>query len=235
MLSRPPKGHRFPAQVISYVIWLYHRFSLSYRDIEEMMAERGLRVSYESVRRWCKKFARPLTQRLRKKEAKRSDKWHLDEVTIKINGDKYVLWRAVDSEGYELDIFIQKRKNKKSAMRFLKRLLGSNPAPRVIVTDKLRSYNQPIKKCCPNADHRKHKGLNNRVENAHQPTRRREKSLIKMKSTNSAQKMLKLMGVTRNFFAVDVGRYRNPASVRRQKLSQAFQCWNDVTAQVLCA
>ncbi|MGJ3495867.1 DDE-type integrase/transposase/recombinase, partial [Piscirickettsia salmonis] len=89
--------------------------------------KRGLRVSYESLRRWCKKFARPLTQQLRKKETKRSDKWHLDEMTIKINGDKYVLWRAVDSEGYELDIFIQKRKNKKSAMRFLKRTLGSNP------------------------------------------------------------------------------------------------------------
>ncbi|WP_158006810.1 DDE-type integrase/transposase/recombinase [Piscirickettsia litoralis] len=103
------------------------------------------------------------------------------------------------------------------------------------MTDKLRSYNQPIKKCFPNADHRKHKGLNNRVENTHQPTRRREKSLIKMKSTNSAQKMRKLMGVTRHFFAVDVGRYRNPVSIRKEKLNQTFQSWNDVAAQVLCA
>ncbi|ODN41766.1 hypothetical protein BGC07_00675 [Piscirickettsia litoralis] len=93
----------------------------------------------------------------------------------------------------------------------------------MIVTDKLRSYNQPIKKCCSNADHRKHKGLNNRIENAHQPTRRREKSLIKMKSTNSAQKMLKLMGVTRHFFAVGVGRYRNPVPIRKEKLNQAFK------------
>ena len=114
-------------------------------------------------------------------------------MTTRINGEKYVLWRAVDGEGYELDILIQKRKNKKAAIRFLKRLLGSHPEPRVIVTDKLRSYLKPVKNLCPNADHRRHKGLNNRVENAHQPTRRREKSMIKMKLVTSAQTMLSLI------------------------------------------
>ena len=131
---------------------------------------------------------------LKKKQAKRTDKWHLDEMVTKINGEKYILWRAVDSNGYELDILIQKHKNKKAAVRFLKRILGSNPQPRVIVTDKLNSYIKPIKSLCPQTDHRRHKGLNNRVENAHQPTRRLEKSMIKMKSVSNAQNMLSLMG-----------------------------------------
>lgn len=113
MLTKAPKGYRFPAGVIDYCVYLYHRFNISYRDIEEMMAKRGIRVSYESIRKWCLKFSRKYAAVLRKREHKRSDKWHLDEMTLKINGVPYVLWRAVDSEGYELDIFIQKRKNKK--------------------------------------------------------------------------------------------------------------------------
>ena len=167
MLTQAPKGYRYPACIIDYCVFCYHRFNLSYRDIEEMMAKRGVRVSYESIRKWCLKFSRAYTSVLRKRECKRNDEWHLDEMTIRINGTNYILWRAVDSEGYELDIFIQKRRNKKAATRFLKGLLGSNPAPGVIVTDKLRSYNQPIKTLCKKTDHRRHKGLNNRVENAH--------------------------------------------------------------------
>ena len=180
------KGYRYPWSIISFCVYLYHRFSLSYRDIEEMMACRGVLVSYESIRKWCLKFAGYFNDALKKKEPARTDKWHLDEMTTRINGEKYVLWRAVDSNGYELDILIQKRKNKKAAVRFLKRLLGSHPEPRVVVTDKLKSYLKPVKSLCPNAQHRRHKGLNNRVENAHQPTRRREKSMVKMKSVTSA-------------------------------------------------
>jgi len=155
-------------------------------------------------------------------------------MAIRVNGDKYILWRAVDSGGYELDIFIQKRRNKKAARRFLKRLLGSHPAPRVIVTNKLRSYYQPIKKLMPKADHRKHKGLNNRAENSHQPTRRREKSLIKMKQVVTAQRLLKLMGLLRNLFAVNVGRYSKSAETRKAQLNKAFECWNHITTQILC-
>lgn len=103
-------------------------------------------------------------------------------MTLKINGEMFILWRAVDSEGHELDVFLQKRRNKKAAIRFLSRLLGSYLAPRVITTDKLKSYNKPIKFMCPTVDHRSHKRLNNRAENAHQPTRRKEKCLIKFKS-----------------------------------------------------
>lgn len=235
MLTKKPKRYRYPAQIISHCVWLYHRFSLSYRDIEEMLYFRGIAVSYESIRQWCIKFSRIFAEQLRKKEIKRGDKWYLDEMTVKINGEKYILWRAVDSEGYELDIFIQKRRNKKAVVRFIRRLLSSHQSPRVIVTDKLRSYCKPIKKFCPKTDHRKHKGLNNRAENSHQPTRRREKSLIKMKSLGNSQKMLALMGIVRNYFAVDVGRYKNSANLRNTNLKQACETWNSTANQILCA
>ncbi|XVN41783.1 MAG: DDE-type integrase/transposase/recombinase [Rickettsia endosymbiont of Argas persicus] len=123
-------------------------------------------------------------------------------MNIKIKGEVFILWRAVDSKGHELEILLQKRRNKKSAIRFLSRLLGNYPTPRVIVTDKLRSYIKPIKLMCPNTEHRTSKRLNNCVENAHQPTRRKEKILIKFKHPNSAQCILSLMGKVRNIFAV---------------------------------
>ena len=235
MLLETPKRHRFPATIISHCVWLYHRFCLSFRDIEEILAKRGVVVSYETIRLWCKKFGLAFCNTLRKREPKRGDKWHLDEIITKLNGEKYILWRAVDAEGFELDVLLQKRKNKKAAIRFLKKLLGSHPVPRVMVTDKLRSYLTPIKTLCPETDHRRHKGLNNRVENAHQPTRRREKSLVKMKCPHGAQRLLSLMGRTRNLFAVAVGRYKNPVDIRRQKQAQAFKIWNEAAAEVLCA
>ncbi len=152
---------------------------------------------------------------IRKRERKPTDKWHLDEMNIKIQVEVLILWRAVDSEGHELEVLLQKRRNKKSAIRFLSKLLGHYPAPRVIVTDKLRSYIKPIKLMCPKTEHRTHKRLNNRVENAHQPTRRNEKILIKFKHPNSAHCKLSLMGKVRNIFAVNVGRYS-----KKQQLSK---------------
>jgi putative transposase len=132
-------------------------------------------------------------------------------MAVKINGEPFVLWRAVDEEGIELDVFLQKRRNKKAAIRFLSRLLGAYPSPRVIVTDKLKSYNNPIKYMCYKEEHLSHKRLNNRAENAHQPTRRKEKCLIKFKSAPGVQKLLSLMGTVRNIFAVEVGRYKKKA------------------------
>ena len=136
-------------------------------------------------------------------------------MTIKVNGEHYVLWRVVGSEGYELDVFLQKRCNKKSAVRFLSRLLRTYPAPRVIATDKLKSYAKLIKQMCLKTDHRKHKGLNNRAENAHQPTRIKEKCLIKFKSPRGIQQTLLLIGKVRNIFAINVGRYTNTARDQR--------------------
>jgi putative transposase len=152
---------------------------------------------------------------------------------IKANGVKFILWRAVDSNGHELDVFLQKRKNKKAAVRFLTKLLGSYRSPRVIVTDKLHSYTKPIR-YMTKADHRRHKGLNNRIENAHQPTRRKEKSLIKFKSPGGLQKTLTLMGKVRNIFAVPVGRYLNSRGTQKTKFVEAVNIWQEASKEVYC-
>ena len=156
-------------------------------------------------------------------------------MTIKINGEYYVLWRAVDADGYELDIFLQKRRNKKSAIHFLTRLFCCYPSPKTVITDKLRSYIKPIRQIYPKAEHRSHKGLNNRAENAHQPTRRKEKSLIKFKSPSGVQKTLSLMGKVRNIFAISVGRYTKNASNQRLAFDQAKVIWNKASQRLLVA
>lgn len=235
MLEQAPKRYRFPVSIISNVVWQYHRFNLSYRDIQEQMAYRGIILSHETIRNWCYKFSNDFKNVIRKKQHKPSDKWHLDEMNIKINGEWYVLWRAVDNNGYEIDIYLQKRRNKKSAIRFLSRLLGNNPVPRVIVTDKLRSYKKPIKNMCKNTEHRSHKGLNNRAENAHQPTRRKEKSLIKFKSPHGVQNTLSLMGKIRNIFAIDASRYSKNANDRRSSFKSAKEIWDDASHRILLA
>ena len=232
-LITKPKRYRFPVSIISCAVWQYHRFNLSFRDVQEQLAFRGIIVSHETLRSWCIKFSRSFKEVLQKRERKVSDKWHLDEMSLRINGEPFVLWRAVDEDGMERDVFLQKSRNKKAAIRFLSRLLRSNPSPRVIVTDKLKSYNQPIKRMCPKNHHRSHKGLNNRVENAHQPTRRKEKSLIKFKSPKGTQLLLSLMGKVRNLFAVTVNRYKHNAPIRRQNFEAAMFIWNTVASQIL--
>jgi putative transposase len=232
-LARTPKRYRYPATIISYAVWQYHRFNLSFRDVQEQLAYRGIIVSHETVRKWCLKFSRQFKDTLQKRARQLSDKWHLDEMSLRINGESFVLWRAVDEHGMELDVFLQKRRNKASAIRFLSRLLQRYPAPRVIITDKLRSYRQPIKRMCPKADHRSHKGLNNRVENAHQPTRRKEKSLIKFKSPKGVQQLLSLMGNVRNLFAISVSRYKHKAPLRRQLFDAAKSIWDKAASQIL--
>tara|TARA_B110000459_G_C16416986_1_gene405694 strand:- start:99 stop:809 length:711 start_codon:yes stop_codon:yes gene_type:complete len=234
-LSEAPKGHRFPVSIISHAVWRYHRFNDSYRDISEELAYRGITVSYESIRGWCLKFSKDFKNVIKKRERKPGDKWHLDEMIIEMNGVNFILWRAVDSEGHELDVFLQKRKNKKAAIRFLSRLLGENPAPRVIVTDKLKSYFKPIRYMMPKADHRAHKGLNNRVENAHQPTRRKEKCLIKFKSSQGLQNVVSLMGKVRNIFSVAVGRYTKSAQEQRDAFKKAQVIWEEAAQGILCA
>jgi len=231
--SATPYRHRFPVSIISQAVWTYHRFNNSLRDIEEQMAYRGIQVSYETIRNWSIKFADHFKEVIKKRERKPTDKWHLDEMNVKINGRMFVLWRAVDSEGVEIDVFLQKRRNKKAAIRFLSRLLKAYPTPRVIVTDKLKSYRNPIKSMCKGTDHRSHRGLNNRVENAHQPTRRKEKCLIKFKSPQGAQRMLSLMGKVRNLFAVEVGRYTKKARKRREAFQAAYSIWIGAAAALL--
>ena len=232
-MHQAPKRYRFPVLIISHTIGLYHRFNNSYRDIQEQMLYRGITLSHETIRTWCYKFASHFKEVIKKREGKPKDKLHLDEMNIRINGEFVILWRAVDSDGYELDVFLQKRRNKKSAIRFLTGLLGSYPVPRVIVTDKLRSYKKPIKNMCLGTDHRSHKGLNNRVENSHQSTRKKEKASIKFKSPRWVQNTLSLMGKVRNIFAVDVGRYTKKPSEQRSAFQEAKEIWNDATIRLL--
>ena len=234
-LLTAPRRHRFPVSIISQAVWIYHRFNNSYRDIEEQLAFRGIHVSHETIRSWSIKFSSHFRDVIKKRERKPCDKWHLDEMIIKINGDSFILWRAVDAEGYELDILLQKHRNKKAAIRFLSRLLKSYPAPRVMVTDKLKSYKKPIQNMCKQTEHRTHKRLNNRAENAHQSTRRKEKCLIKFKSPKGTQKLLSLMGKVRNIFAIDVGRYVKKVTERRIAFKVACDIWKEAIQQLLCA
>jgi len=171
------KGFRFPREIISYAVWAYYRFALSTADVEDLLAERGVVVSRESIRLWVNRFGAHFADCIRRDRHTAGDKWHLDEVVLPINGGKYWLWRAVDANGDVLDILVQPKRNAKSAMRFLKRLIAQFGNPRFVITDKLRSYFKPIRDLVPCADHRAHKGLNNRIEGSHRPTRRREKIL----------------------------------------------------------
>ena len=135
------KGFRFPQEIISHAVWLYFRFNLSYRDVEDLLAERGITVTYEMVRQWCQKFGQSYASHLRRRRARPGDKWHLDEVFLKIGGKKHYLWRAVDQDGTVLDILVQSRRNKAAAIKFFRKLLkGCRYVLRVLITDKLASY-----------------------------------------------------------------------------------------------
>src|SRR3954454_3134032 len=176
-------GHRFPAEVISYAVWLYFRFPLSLRTVEEMLVARGILVSHEPVRQWGLKFGQSLANQIRRRLPAPGDKWHLDEVAISIAGRKHWLWRAVDQHGGVLDILGHSRRNAKAANRLLRKLLKKQGiAPRVMITDKLASYASAKRAVMPGVGHRQHKGLNTRAENSHQPMRRREPIMKRFKA-----------------------------------------------------
>ncbi len=171
------KRHRFLPEIIAHAVWLYFRFPLSLRLVEEMLLERGIVVSYETVRRWALKFGPNYARRLRRKTPSPRDIWHLDEVVVMIAGRKHWLWRAVDQDGYVLDEIVQTRRDTKAAKRLLKRLLKKQGCPpRRMITDKLGSYAAARRQIMPATEHRSHKGLNNRAENSHLPFRRRERA-----------------------------------------------------------
>ena len=171
-------GHRYPVEIISHAVWLYFRFTLSFRDIEELLASRGVIVSYEAIRQWTLKFGQTYANTLRRQQPRRGDKWHLDEVVLTMNGKHHYLWRAVDQDGYTLDILVQPRRDRNAAKRFFRKLLkGLCYVPRVIVTDKLKSYGAAKREIMPGVEHRQHKGINNRAELSHQPTRQKERQM----------------------------------------------------------
>jgi putative transposase len=189
------RRHRFPAEVIAHSVWLYFRFPLSLRMVEDMLAARGVIVSHQTVRLWAEKFGRYFANDIRKRSAGRlGDKWHLDEVVIIIGGKKHWLWRAVDQDGFVLDVLVQSRRNAKAAKRLMRKLLkGQGRSPRVMITDKLRSYCAAKRDIMPGVEHRSHKGLNNRAENSHQPIRRRERIMKRFKSARHLQPLFPSM------------------------------------------
>ena len=182
------RRHRFPPDVIAHALWLYFRFPLSLRMVEDLLAVRGIIVSHQTVRSWAEKFGRQFAADIRRKSAGQFDgKWHLDEVVITIAGKKHWLWRAVDQDGFVLDAIVQSRRNTKAAKRLLRKLLKrQGDVPRVMITDKLASYRAAKRKFMSSVEHRSHKGLNNRCENSHQPTRRREKVMKRFKSSQTS-------------------------------------------------
>jgi putative transposase len=195
------KRHRFPPQIIVHAVWLYFRFPLSLRLVEEMLLERGIGVSYETVRRWALKFGPAYARRLRRKAPSRRDIWHLDEVVVTISGQKHWLWRAVDQDGYVLDEIVQDRRDTNAAKRLLKRLLKKQGRPpRRMITDKLGSYAAAWRQIMPRTEHRSHKGLNNRAENSHLPLRRRERAMQGFRSPGGLQRFTSVFSAVRNLF-----------------------------------
>ena len=223
----PYKGYRFPAEIISHCVWLYYTFPLSYRDVEKMMLYRGIEVTYESIREWCQKFGQQYANQVRRKRSYTTDKWHLDEVVVTIKKQQYYLWRAVDSEGKVLDVLLQRHRDTKAAERFFRILLKKQGfVPRVIVTDKLKSYEAAKKQVLKSVEHRQHKGLNNRAENSHQPTRTRERRMRKFKSPGQAQRFLSAFEPIRNHFHPK--QHQLTAQRYRKQLRQRFQDWREV-------
>ncbi|AGB73873.1 putative IS6 family transposase (plasmid) [Rhizobium tropici CIAT 899] len=187
--------------IIAHAVWLYFRFPLSLRLAEEMLLERGIVVSYETIRRWGRKFGAAYTKRLRRKKPSGKAVWHLDEVVISIGGRKHWLWRAVDQDGYVLDEIVQTRRDTKAAKRLLIRLMKKQGlSPKRIVTDKLRSYGAARRDVMPAVEHRSHKGLNNRAENSHVPLRKRERMMRGFRSVGCLQRFISVFSAVRNLF-----------------------------------
>ena len=217
-------GYCYPAQIISHVVWLYHRFTLSFRDIEELLVARSIVLSYDTIRQCCKKYGSIYCNQIKKSRGQLGDTWYLDEVFIKINGVLHYLWRAVDQDGDEIDILVQKRKDKGAAMRFFKRLLkGQGAMPLKIVTDKLASYSAAKKELIPSIDHSTVQYENNRCELSHQPTRQQERQMRKFKSQGQAQRFLSCHGVINNLFRF--GRHLMQAKHYREFRDRAFSEW----------
>ena len=220
--------HRFPPEIIQHAVWLYFRFPLSYRDVEDLLSERGIDVSYETVRRWALKFGRAYAAKLRKSRSRSDTRWHLDEMFVSINGRRMYLWRAVDCEGEVLDILVQSRRDKKAALKLIRKLLKKQGfVPDTIVTDKLPSYGAAMKDLGLSRRHDFGGRKNNRAENSHLPVRQRERRMQRFKSAASAQRFLSTHAVVYNTF--NVQRHLISRRTLRQFRGTAMSEWHDAT------
>lgn len=220
--------HRFPAEIIAEAVWLYFRFPLSLRMVEDMLAYRGIIVTHQTIRNWAEKFGRDYASRIRRRAPRFDDKWHLDEIVITINGRKHFLWRAVDQDGFVLDVLVQSRRDTKAAKRLIRKLIKKQDcAPRVMVTDKLRSYaaaNRQIGLTV--CDHRQHKGLNNRAENSHQSIRRRERIMKRFKSTRQLQRFVSIHDPIANLHHFPRNKFSSPD--HRDRRNAAMDAWREI-------
>jgi putative transposase len=216
----PHYRHRFPAEIISHAVWLYHVFSLTFRDVELILAERGVIVSYETIRRWCLKFGQSFAQNLRRRLPRPGDKWYLDEVFIRINGTLHYLWRAVDQQGVVLDVLVQKRRDGKAAHAAVEGLA-------IRATRDRKSYGVAKRALLPNVEHRQSRYLNIRAENSHRPTRRRERQMQRFKSQKQAQDFLSAHAFIHGHF--HPRRHHMSATKYRRARTQAFKVWTQET------
>jgi transposase-like protein len=229
MIALSYRRHRFPGLVIQHAVWLYLRFTLSYRDVEELLAERGLEISYETIRRWVLKFGPVFARRLRHHRPRASGQWHLDEMVVRIRGEQMYLWRAVDHEGEILDVLVQRRRDRRAAVKLMRKLLtGHGFAPKVIVTDKLGSYTAGLRHLGMGCRHERGLRANNRAENSHQVVRRRERKMQRFKSAGSAQRFLAVHGAVSNTF--NHQRHLVSRSTLRLMRAAATAQWQAATA-----
>ena len=221
-------GYRFPADIIAHAVWLYSRFRLSFRDVEDLLAQRGITVTYETIRQWCRTFGRAYARRLRQRRGRLGDTWHLDELFVAMNGRQQYLWRAVDEDGDVLDILVRSRRNRRAAVRFFRKLLKKQGGlPRRLITDKLRSYPAAHRTVMPSVVHCTDRYANNRAEVSHQPKRQRERQMRRFKSPAHLQHLAAVHGVVQNLFRV--GRHLLRAVHHRLLRTRAFVEWEEVT------
>jgi len=222
------KRHRFPSMIIQNAVWLYFRFPLSYRNVEDLLSERGIDVSYETVRCWALKFGEAYARKLRKTRPQPNDRWHLDEVFVSINGKRMYLWRAVDNEGEVLDILVQSRRNKHAALKLMRKLLKKQGyVPSAVVTDKLPSYGAALRELNLSKIHEFGGRKNNRAENSHLPVQQRERRMQRFKSAKSAQRFLSIHASIYNIF--NVQRHLISRKTLRQFRDEAMSVWQMVT------
>jgi transposase-like protein len=218
------RGYRFPPAIIQHAVWLYLRFTLSFRDVEDLLAERGIAVSYETIRRWVAHFGPIYGHRPRAMRPPTTGRWHLDEVFVSVAGRQMYLWRAVDDEGEVLDVLVQARRDKNAALRFMRKLLKrQGPLPTSIVTDRYRVYDAALRDLGLSRVHRRGKRLNNRAESSHVPIRRRERKMQRFRSAGSAQRFLSSHSAAHNTF--NIGRHLTTASTHRILREHAFDAW----------
>ena len=223
------KRYRFPSEIIQYSVWLYYRFNVSQRDVEDLLAERGIEVSYESIRLWCNKFGPHYARRLKRQHQGYGDTFYIDEMFVKIHGQRKYLWRAVDQDGEVTDVFLQSRRDAVAAKRFFTRLIRNHGGePRKIVTDKLRSYDVAHRELIPESIHDTSKYANNRAELSHQPTRARERGMRRFKSMPQAQRFLGAHASVFNLF--NLGRHLVSAKHYRKFRENAFASWKCAVA-----